>query len=937
MPHRTRLWPSPLASLPGLALAIVATAGLARGDDPPPSSPVLNLADGGFAPGEPADSADSDRLGWRSPAFVEPFDFSIGSVNAVHWPVPASPPRPTGAYGFELAGGDILHGELAGLDDHEAVIDVPGAGRLHVDRSAIRRIDRWRDRADLIYSGPNGLDGWKTAEPKGAWREESGQPLTTLDGASLRGDFGLPIRAVVEFEISWKAKPDFAFALGVNPSGDDPQSSSRAFRFEVWEGHLVALRETRTEADVAAVQDVPSGSGRAHLQVFLDQEAGRMLVTSSGGEPLADLTVTGPDTKPAPGLQLVNLKGDVRLERLRISRWSGDPPRAARADQARIHLADGSILYGQITGFDAEAKEFLVQGEDGDSRVAEGKISSVVLAAPKNEPERSVRLVNQDGTRLSGGLAKVADGAAWLNVPGIKEPVRLPITGLRSLVVLKHDPAPDQSEGRAGRLEMEGILLRGHLDNDPAKTGTLAWKPDGSATASPLQPGASSRIVYRDPPPPKPRNQQIVRGRVIRVAPAPPVGVAQGFLRALTNAPATTDHPEPGGRRAIHLRTGDIIPAEITRIDESGVWFKALLAEKDFIPHAKIKAVELALPSPTNSVSLTRAKRDRLLTLPRMQKESPPTHLIRAKNGDYLRGRVLSLDDKTLQVEARLETKQVPRDRIARIIWIHPDEIDPTKPTAETDEVAKQATAGPGRVQALRRDGIRLTFVPDSFADETLAGTSELLGAMKVPIRDVDQLLIGRAIESAAAQTAYGPWRLTNAVEPKIATEDGEAHSAGTESALVGNPAPDFKLDLLDGTPFHLAETKGEIVVLDFWATWCGPCLQTMPQIERVTDEFRDKGVRLVAVNLQEGADEIKAMLDRHKLHPTVALDRDGVVADRYAAMAIPQTVIIDREGKVARLFIGGGPRFDETLRTALTEVLEGKPPGPPTDGPIKE
>ncbi|GAG41856.1 unnamed protein product, partial [marine sediment metagenome] len=114
------------------------------------------------------------------------------------------------------------------------------------------------------------------------------------------------------------------------------------------------------------------------------------------------------------------------------------------------------------------------------------------------------------------------------------------------------------------------------------------------------------------------------------------------------------------------------------------------------------------------------------------------------------------------------------------------------------------------------------------------------------------------------------------------------------------------------------------VVVLDFWATWCGPCLQAMPQIDRVMHEFKDHDVQLVAVNLQEGPESIKSLLKRLKLNPTVALDIDGAVAAKYAAIAIPQTVIIDSDGKVVRLFVGGGPQFGEQLRAALKSVLAG-------------
>ena len=84
-----------------------------------------------------------------------------------------------------------------------------------------------------------------------------------------------------------------------------------------------------------------------------------------------------------------------------------------------------------------------------------------------------------------------------------------------------------------------------------------------------------------------------------------------------------------------------------------------------------------------------------------------------------------------------------------------------------------------------------------------------------------------------------------------------------------------------------------------------------------------ENGVRGLAFNLEESSERIKTTLQRLKLDTAVALDKDGRVAERYGATAIPQTVIIDREGKVARLFVGGGARFDEQLRQALKSVLD--------------
>ena len=945
---RSSRWIAPLAV--GLVVSMAAAAVFAA--DPPaaPSArPVLHLSNGGYAPGVLVATDQPDVLRWGADAFMQPLDFATTGVNSIHWPPPSPLPKPVGTYCFELAAGDVVYGNLVDLNDREAVIDVPKSGRLTVQRSAIKRIDRWRDSADLVYSGPNGMTGWKEPVPKEGWREDSAQPVSDKPGSVLKGDFALPARAMIEFELSWKSsKPDFVLALGVamddTPKPEpnvvnahrrfrvispqvDRTSFENAFRIEVWDNEIIAQRETEIEADLAAIQPLTPGSGRVHLQAYLDQEKGRLTVFSTSGKPLADLQIATSDPRVLPGISLTNLKGDVRLERLRITKWNGEAPREARSDLARIQKLEGEIVYGQISRYDAQTKEFIVQGDGdaGESRVPEDSVTAVFLSPVKDEADRSIRAVYQDGSRLSGDLVKITSDQVWLKVPGIAETAHLPIDGLRSLVVVKREPASKDKDEHSGRLEMDGLLLPGRLAESPG-SGALAWLPDGSASAGALREGVSGKIIYKDPPPTKPATATSHRVRIIRPAPA---NVAQGFLRALTDAPPSQAGPQ-GGRRAIHLRTGDIIPSEISKIDENGVTFKTALSDSTFVPNEKIKAVELALGG-VSSVKLNKSKHERLLTLPRMQKESPPTHMVRALNGDYLRGRVVSMDDKTLEVEVSLENKKVPRNRISRIIWLHPDEVDPTKAPAK-DPNAKASQ----RVQALRSDGIRLTFVPEKFAEGTLTGKSDVLGTCRVSMKDVDQLLIGSAIEQAALQTAYGPWRLKNAVEPKIATDDGEGgseRSPGTESALVGKPAPDFKLDIMDGKPFKLSENKGKVIVLDFWATWCGPCLQAMPQIEKVADEFKDKGVQLIAVNLQETPKEIKAMLERHKLHPTVALDQDGVVADRYAANAIPQTVVIDKEGKITRLFIGGSAKLGDQLREALNEALA--PPKPKE--PVKE
>jgi thiol-disulfide isomerase/thioredoxin len=289
------------------------------------------------------------------------------------------------------------------------------------------------------------------------------------------------------------------------------------------------------------------------------------------------------------------------------------------------------------------------------------------------------------------------------------------------------------------------------------------------------------------------------------------------------------------------------------------------------------------------------------------------------------------MDEKLLKVEVRLETREIPRDRVAQIIWLHSDELTKQNPVSPKIE---PSTAN--RVQTMNADGNRLTFVVEKADHKTISGRSDVLGACRADLAGVDQLLFGTSIEESASKLAYHIYKLHHAVEPRFtqgsADSSTESRIEGTESPLVGQPAIPFKLDMLDGSSFNLADHSGRIVVLDFWATWCGPCLESMPLIDGVVREFAGGGVELIAVNMEEQPEQVKSMLERHKMKIPVALDRDGVVAAKYAVTAIPQTVVIDRDGKVARLFVGGGKKTAESLRKVLQELSAGMPT--PTGSP---
>jgi thiol-disulfide isomerase/thioredoxin len=149
------------------------------------------------------------------------------------------------------------------------------------------------------------------------------------------------------------------------------------------------------------------------------------------------------------------------------------------------------------------------------------------------------------------------------------------------------------------------------------------------------------------------------------------------------------------------------------------------------------------------------------------------------------------------------------------------------------------------------------------------------------------------------------------------------AGAAGGPEELVGKAAPNFKLALLGGGEIELSSLKGKnVVLLDFWATWCGPCRQAMPALVEVAKEYESKGVLYLAVNLREDPAKIQAYLTQTGLKIQVPLDKDGGVADQYKVRGIPTMAIIDKQGIVRDVHVGSSPNLKATLTQSLDKIV---------------
>lgn len=124
-------------------------------------------------------------------------------------------------------------------------------------------------------------------------------------------------------------------------------------------------------------------------------------------------------------------------------------------------------------------------------------------------------------------------------------------------------------------------------------------------------------------------------------------------------------------------------------------------------------------------------------------------------------------------------------------------------------------------------------------------------------------------------------------------------------AAVVGAPAPDFTLNDLDGNPVKLSDLQGQVVLINFWATWCGPCRLEMPAIEAEYQARRSQGFTVLAVDWDEPADQVQSFVDELGLTFPVLLDPGSTVNDLYRVRGYPTSFFINRDGYVDRQHVG--------------------------------
>ena len=890
MNHRDRsCWRGGPWLLVVLAIVGLVTADAAADDavtQPVGSSPlaILDLPQAGSLAGRLVD-APAEAIGsrttllWQSPAFAGPFEFALDGIVGIRFPQAENRrlPEAAGDWLIELVSGDQFAGGIESIDERHVVVTIGSAAspaRLVVRRDVVKSV--FRGELGASFVGNDGLASWQQGKPE-TWRQENGRLISAAPGAKLFREFKAGARTRYDLSLSWRQRPTVQIAVGMGGAQEMPG----AYRLELGPDGMVAVREEKGSADGDSAADLePCGDlpeNGLTLTVFIDQDAGRLAVMlPDADKPIADLAIPSTGGKTGGGVQFTVVTGTAALDSLRVSPWRGGSLSLDDTRDGAVRLRDGASLAAVVARVDKGSGVAVVRAAAGGEprRIPLDTIEEMLFPSAadvagerKVGGRRGMQATDVYGSRLSGKLLRVEEGAVWLAHPAIEGPVSMPIATLATLVSLEQPAKEQKLPGRLGRLACQAGSLWGCLAKDDGATGgdppaaaAIAWQPLGSLNASPfVMPEDGSQLeatityvetpsgsvaasganaiggmgghigtvnnrpavvgLIADSPAQRagvrpgemilaiaPRGdgrfvdtaglsmedaQHLLRGRVgtklqlrlqmngqeqsrevslVRQS-IPQLGgnpqllqqALQAQDRLLPPEVVQVDQNAPDwfGSRLI-LRTGETLPCRVEAIDDTGVRVLMQGGEPATVAADQVQAVELV---PAVTRPLTAEKIRSLTMLPRSQRQQPPTHVLRSVQGDYLRGRLVSMDAQTVRIAVEANPKgkplSIPRSDVSRLIWLHPENL-------KTPWTPPQPQGGQGLfVESVSGSTQRLRMMATGIEGNLLVGTSPVVGPCRIDLEKIERLLIGRAIDSTPRSPPYAQWKLQPAPEPR--------------------------------------------------------------------------------------------------------------------------------------------------------------------------
>ena len=679
-------------------------------------------------------------VSWASQYFSDNLVVDISVLDSILFPKQSAPP--TEAFQISTVSDDDWTADLIGADDDTFLFSSKRHGQVRVNRDAIYTFNR-RESSNLIFDGSQ-LTAWELSkanpflldvDDRTTWVPNAAGHLQTNHAkASIFCAFDLPKCFEIDLEFtSTDEPPGFVLAIG--------ESIRNALRLETWADEVVVIQ------DVRFTRVLTFGRHRRsiRLRLMFDDVDGTLNVFDATGHLLVNLQGVQPITAKS-GIFIRNRGKNLTVRRLSVYR---QPTEGARQPidplKPRVHMTDGQVVYGHL--FVSEGTTYVLDAQGnrrnidlaGVDRIIQPRVELITMG-------ESAELTYADGAVLRGRVERLNTDRVILRTMFADEPVTCMLAGASQLRLGQTTETSNPSKDDDHLFYTSGSL-RGSVSFDGKDTSPILWQSVGAK--------APVRLAYTG---------------------------ESGIERSSERVSQGLSFDKERFPNMLHLKTGEAIPCQVLSYDEKRFGFQAAFIAGRKIDSPFVKGIEfkpLKRPDPNEepssklnqwlneirgaeqkpSLGIDLVKLERALTVPRFNRDNPPSHLLVANTGDFKRGKLLTINGQTIQFDSKLRKLTIPINRVARVVDVSKPEEQPNKSVVVTDAL--------NLVRITLADRSILVFEPLKSQDGKLLGHSPIYGTVAVPVNSIHYLHFGN-YEVESSKSIFEEWVVRPSKEPEF-------------------------------------------------------------------------------------------------------------------------------------------------------------------------